>query len=79
MVPMIEGLNNPRDERGKHAGWACVGFVEEGRGSKRTEVSVPIGVYTLYQQAMMAGYAWKKAANDSARFEIERLYEDCDE
>lgn len=68
-----------RTERCQQTGWAVTGFYESGRGSKRHEVAVPIGVFSEYALARCSGNAWMKTATSPLRWELEKIYEDCDE
>ena len=54
--------------------WGFVGFMEQGRGSKRHEVRVPIGVYGSYRDGAAHANAWMKATAGAVRWDGERLY-----
>jgi hypothetical protein len=54
--------------------WGFVGYMEKGRGSKRHEVSVPIGVYGSYRDGAAHANAWMKATAGALRWEGQRLY-----
>ena len=60
-------------------GWAFTGFCEEGRGSKRHEVSVPIGVYSTYALGAESADAWMKSVPAPLRWEGDKLYEELED
>jgi len=48
--------------------------MERGRGSKRHEESIPLGVYKTYRDGAAKANAWLKATSGSLRWEAERIY-----
>jgi hypothetical protein len=68
-----------RDERCEQTGWAFTGYYDQGRGSKRHEVRVPIGVFSTYALGVCSANAWMKTATSPVRWEGEKIYEACDE
>lgn len=60
-------------------GWTFTGFYLKGRGSKRHEVSVPIGNFAVYAIGRDYADEWMKNATSPTRWEGEKHYEHLEE
>ena len=70
MIDLNKDVESPCEQ----IGWGFVGFVMQGRGSKRKEVAVPIGAYSRYRDGAAHANAWMMNTPNAIRWEGERLY-----
>lgn len=64
---------DPRDEVSKQAGWAAVGFI--ACASACGELRIPLGVFTLCQEAHALARAWMSSTPNALRTEVKRIHE----